>query len=292
MWETLAVAAEELGRVPVDVPFLTSSVIAATITRRIGQPALASELLRGATTAAFLTPFHEPFRLTSAGRFHDGRVWADVPAVAGATGAQMMLILCGDKLIGLDREWAELSAAGSIDATRDLADVSVRGAYGCVLAEGDTALHAISAAADAGCAILSVEQAALAHACTERLDGTGAGSDPVQRERHTVGLDRATHAARYAVQCLATDDAHTAVAVSTARMVCSTVSFRAAAALASSRQSGCGSTTRLIERARGNAVAFGGPVWHRRRLAQLMTPPVPDKKFSPLGECFDVITDN
>ncbi len=275
MWETLSVAAEELGGVPVDVPLLTSSVIAATMTRRLGQHDLASRLLRGATTATFLTPYEQPFRSTAAGRFRDGRVWATVDGVAGAAHADLMLVLCEDKLVCFDREGADLTPAACLDATRALSEVSVRGALATVLAQGDRVLHAAAAAAAAASALLAVEQAALAETC-RRLIGVDAEEPATQRSgRHAINLDKARSAARYAVQCLAVEDPHASIAVSTARVVCSAVSFRAAHDAQSARPD-CRTASLLAERARGSALAFGGPVWHRRRLANLVTLSVPD----------------
>lgn len=268
MWDTLSVVAQELGRVTVDVPFLTSSVAAVTMTERSAQHALTSALRRGATTAVFLTPYEQPFRLNSTGSFHDGRVWASVPGVAGAGQADLMLILSGDKLLCIDSAWAELRLTESLDATRTLADVTLTGAHATVLAEDDRALAAVARASQAASAILAVEQASLAETSLRILSRE---LEVASVEQLRAGVDKAAGAAHYAVQCLAADDPHTDVAVATARMVCSTVSVRAASAVQQMRCSHGRAVFPLAERALGSAMAFGGPKWHRRRLAQLLT---------------------
>ncbi|MGW0161687.1 hypothetical protein ACWDUN_20490 [Mycobacterium sp. NPDC003323] len=271
MWDTLSVAAQELGRVTVDVPFLTSSVAAATMMHRSAQRALTAALLQGATTAVFLTPYEQPFRLNSTGSFHDGRVWASVPGVAGARQADLMLILSGNKLLGIESAWAELRSTESLDATRTLADVTLSGAHATVLAEDDRALSAVARASQAASAMLAVEQASLAQTCLQILSRD---HEVTSVEQLRAGVDKAAGAAHYAVQCLAAEDPHTDVAVATARMVCSTVSVRAATAVQETRCSLGRAVSPLAERARGSAMAFGGPQWHRRQLAQLITSPV------------------
>lgn len=269
-WDTLAVAADELGRVVVDVPFVTSMITAAVLAEHATEPELATALLQGQRTAVFLTPYEQPFRTTPMGGFHDGRVWARVPGVAGITGVEMMLLHCEDRLVGFEPQWVECNAAPSLDGTRALFDVDVRSAHGTVLAEGDRASYAVRAAADAASAILAVEQASLAATCAAMLGDT---PDPGP-DRLSASVDKATRSARYAVQCLAHNDPHTAVAVATARMVCSTVSFHAAQLLTPDRGHPVRLADALGQRARGNAMAFGGPQWHRQRLAQLTTSPL------------------
>lgn len=277
MWDVLSVAAQELGRTAADMPLLTSSVMAATIARRSGHRALASQLLQGTTTATFLTPYEEPIGFTTAGQFHGGRAWASVTGVGGAADADLLLLLCGDTLVSVDREWAELTPSDSVDDTRRLFDVTVRGALGSVLAEGDRALFAVEEAAEAASAMLAMEQAALASTCIQ-IESVIVEGSPPSTERRCANRDKAVSAARYAVDCVAADDPHVKVAVSAARVLCSTVSFRAAQELKQSIQNDCVTAPLLIQRARGSALAFGGPLWHRRRLAQLMTSPSPIEK--------------
>ncbi|WP_131812721.1 hypothetical protein [Mycolicibacterium peregrinum] len=274
-WELLSAAAAEFGAVPVDVPFLTSSVVAATIARRVGQPALATRLARGANTAALLTPYEQPIRPASLGSMHAGRVWAFVPGVAGARQAETLMILCGDKLVSFDREWAEMSTAASVDGTRELVNVKVDGVHATVLAEGERALHAVAAAADAAGAVLAAEQAGLAARCLQLSAHTGGAPHQHGGDREMVAVEKADAAARYAGDCLVAEDPHVGIAVSTAQVVCATVSFRVARMAAKSAQTSSHTTALLLERARGNALAFGGPLWHRRRLAQLSTAPIP-----------------
>lgn len=269
-WTTLSVVAQELGRVVVDLPFLTSAITAAAIAERVAAYDLAASLTQGRSTAVFLTPYEQPFQATSARSFHDGRVWARVRGVAGVVGAQTMLILCDDKLIGFEPQWSELTAAPCLDSTRTLVDVDVQGAHGTILAEGDRAAYAVRAAAEATSAMLAVEQASLAATCAVML-GTTPGVDADQLG---TTVDKAIWSANYAVQCIAEDDPHASVAVATARMLCSTASFRAARLLTPDRTSAAHAVDAFAQRSRGSAMAFGGPQWHRRRLAQLTTSPL------------------
>jgi alkylation response protein AidB-like acyl-CoA dehydrogenase len=277
-WNEAAVVAEELGRAVADVPFLTSGGIATALLQRLGADEELAAVAAG-RVAAVVTTWPAPLdvaHLTAA---------AEVPLVAGAREADLLLVPAPGRVVAIDVADATVTPVVSFDMTRQLADVVVP-ASGRVLGTGADADAAIAHAGLVGLALLASEQVGLAEASLEMATeyvkvrhqfGRAIGS--YQAIKHRLAdlwsdILTARAAARYAAACAAGDSPDLPIAASLAKVVCSRTAQRAAEELVQ-LHGGIGFTWEhpahlYLKRARADALALGSVAWHRDRLGALV----------------------
>jgi alkylation response protein AidB-like acyl-CoA dehydrogenase len=297
-----AVVLEELGRLVAPAPYLTSSVVAATLLTSVGDAddELLPLLAAGEAVVALLLPAAAPVA--------DGRaVTADadgtlngtvrnVVGVAGGVPADVLLVpVAGDAGVALHAvrttaPGVEVTAVTSLDMTRPLADVTLQGAVPRVVAEDAT--DALAAALLTGAGLLAAEQVGLATWCLEatvahlrerRQFGRVVGGFQALKHRLAdlyAEVESANAAARYAAAALAAGDPDVPVAVSVAQSYCAGVAVHAAEE-AVQLHGGLGMTWEHpahlhLKRAKADQLLLGSPEAHRARLATLVDLPAPD----------------
>ena len=289
-WRETAVVAEELGRSVAIVPFLGSAVLSTAALLSAGETELLAELASGERTAALAVPLSTwpgapfPGSVTVDG----SRLSGTVTSVADARVADVLLV----PATGADGpsvwavEGADVAPRTSLDLTRPLADVTLAGSSGRLVAHGPAAEQALQAALAVGAGILASEQLGLAEQCLETTVthlktryqfGRPLGS--YQGLKHRVAslwveVTRARAVARYAAGCLATGDDDTAVAVAVAASLCSDVAVLAAEECVQ-LHGGVGFTWEhpahlWLKRAKADQIALGTPDRHRAALAGLV----------------------
>ncbi|HEX8780923.1 MAG TPA: acyl-CoA dehydrogenase family protein [Nocardioides sp.] len=292
-----AVVMEEVGRAVAPVPFLTSSVMATTLLLRAGgDPAdgLVRELASGERTAALVVPFSTGVggalpALSAA----DGRVSGELRSVAGALEADLLLVPVatadGVDVLAVEAADATIDPVVSLDMTRQVADVTLSGASGTLVASGPEGASAVHAALLAGAALLASEQVGAAQWCLEstvaylkerRPFGRVVGGFQALKHRLAdlvVEVESALAAARYAAAALAAGDPDTDVAASVAQAFCSETAVHAAEE-AIQLHGGIGMTWEhpahlYLKRAKADQVALGTAGHHRARLATLVDLP-------------------
>ncbi|MER7004477.1 acyl-CoA dehydrogenase family protein [Dactylosporangium sp. NPDC000555] len=289
-WRETAVVMEELGRAVAPVPFLGSAVLA-TAALPAGDPLLA-ELASGARSAALAVPMSTGPASTGNGprwtvSACDGRLDGEVTTVADALTAHVLLVPTAEGLFAVEGTAAVRAAVVSFDLTRPLADLAFRGAPGRLVA-GDAG-PLVARALVTGAALLASEQLGIAEWClettveyvkTRRQFARQIGSYQAVKHRLAdlwVSITQARAVARYAADCLATDDPDLPVAASLAQAFCSPVAVRAAEECVQ-LHGGIGFTWEhpahwRLKRARANATALGSATRHRALLAELVNLP-------------------
>ena len=315
-----AVVAEEVGRSVAPVPYLGSAVVATAALLYAGDGlseglALTEDLAAGTVTAALAVPFAagpaaaRPTAGSSTNVLLGGllggvrvaapqagdpagqaRLRGAVAGVADALPADVLLVLADGVPAGLyavDRAAPGLTVAPvvSLDATRQLADVTLDDVPARCIASGESAVTAVHVALTAGAAMLAAEQLGLAQRC---LDMTVAylkerhqfarpvGSFQALKHRLAdlwVAITQARSAARYAAACLASGDPDAAVAVALAKASCGEVAVHAAQECVQ-LHGGIGFTWEhpahlYLKRAMSSSIGFGTADWHRAALADL-----------------------
>jgi alkylation response protein AidB-like acyl-CoA dehydrogenase len=282
-----AVALEELGRAVAPVPFLTSSVLATSALLQDGRTEAGTRLLReladGARTAALLVPLSVAPWSASTVSLTDGMPAGRVTSVAGAIGADVLLVPTEDgALHAVPAGSASLATVVSLDETRPLADVDVTGAAGTVVVESVSLAPVLGAAA----ALLASEQVGLAQWCLEatvgylkarRQFGRVVGGFQALKHRLAdlyVEVEMARAAAHNAAATVAAGDPDAEVATSVAQAYCSLVAVHAAEECVQ-LHGGIAMTWEhpahlYLKRAKADQLALGGPGEHRRRLARLV----------------------
>ncbi|HEY7145889.1 MAG TPA: acyl-CoA dehydrogenase family protein [Streptosporangiaceae bacterium] len=297
-----AVVAEELGRAVAPVPYLGSAVVATTAALAAGHASLLAALASGGTTAALAVPFSAvpggvpAMRIGPPGDGGGYQISGTVTSVADALPASVLLVPADGVPFGLYQVQADgggvtRTAVTSLDATRQLADITLDGAPATLVAAGEAARAAVDAALTAGAAILAAEQLGAAQQCLDMTVGyvkqrrqfaRPVGSFQAIKHRLAdlwVALTQARAASRYAAACLATGDPDTPVAVALAKAACSD-----AAVLAGQEcvqlHGGIGFTWEhpahlYLKRAKSSSIGFGTADWHRATLAALADLPAP-----------------
>ncbi|MBW0103675.1 acyl-CoA dehydrogenase [Pseudonocardia sp. KRD291] len=284
----LAVVAEEMGRRLCGVPYLSSAVLAAT---------LLSELAAG-PAEQYLPDVGSGRRIATVAIAGDdgwdlrgtGVVAADSgTAVSGRRRwvtdgplADLLLVVAeGPRVLAVDAaaSGVTVTALGTLDATRPLADVTFDAAPARLLAEGPDAARALERALRTAGVVLAAEQAGGARAvldaavayAKERVQfGRAIGS--FQAVKHLcadllVDVESAYSAAYRAAWALAEDRPDAAAVASMAQAFCSEVFVRAAGDNIQIH-GGIGFTWehpahRYLRRARSSAALFGSPAAHR-----------------------------
>ncbi|RLU89086.1 acyl-CoA dehydrogenase [Streptomyces griseocarneus] len=300
-----AVVLEELGRAVVDVPHLTSAVLAVrallgcdagrpevadTLTalaggRRVGALAVPLPTAPGGTvpTSVRAEPT-EPERALLSG---------EVTAVAGAPGADVLLVPAdaGLFLVPATAEGVTVAPVTPLDLTRPPARVTLARTPATLLAEPGQARAAVADALLTGAGLLASEQLGLAewclaetvrHTTQRRQFGRPVGSFQALKHRLAalwLDVTSARAAARNAADALATDAPDAAVAVAVAQSHCSEVAVRAAQECVQ-LHGGLGMTWEhpahlYLKRAKADEIALGAPGRHRRVLAGLIDLPGP-----------------
>jgi alkylation response protein AidB-like acyl-CoA dehydrogenase len=297
-----AVVAEELGRAVAPVPYLGSAVVATAAALAAGDANLLAVLATGSVTTALAVPFTAApgcrpavtVRLgpsDAAGTPAGYRLTGSVVNVADALPADVLLVPADGVPFGLYEvstgdPGVTLAPVTSLDATRQLADITLGNAAGRLITSGEAAQRTVAAALAAGAAMLAAEQLGVAERCLDmtvayvkerRQFARQIGSFQAIKHRLAdlwVAVTQARAASRYAVACLATGDPDAPVAIALAKAACSD-----AAVLAGQEcvqlHGGIGFTWQhpahlYLKRAKSSSIGFGTADWHRASLAGLV----------------------
>ncbi|MEE6139455.1 acyl-CoA dehydrogenase family protein [Mycobacterium sp. 050128] len=289
-----AVVMEEIGRAVAPVPFLSSAVLATVALLRAGDTETLSALAQGEQTAALVVPLSaapgDPIAGVSAGA--DG-LTGTVSSVAGAAEADVLVVpVAGSG--GLELHTVRNSAAGvevspllALDMTRPLANVHFSAASSIRVGPAG---EAVTAALEAGAALLASEQLGLAQWCfettlayTKQRKQFGRAIGSYQAIKHRLAdlwfeVGSATAAARYAADTCAREDPDASIAVAVAQAYCSGIAVHAAEECVQ-LHGGIGMTWEYpahlyLKRAKSDQLAFGTAYRHRARLGALVDLPV------------------
>jgi alkylation response protein AidB-like acyl-CoA dehydrogenase len=298
-WREVAVVAEELGRTLAGTPFLGSAVLATALALRAEASDVLGRLAAGELTVALAVDL-----ATTPGSGFPAQVTADsagalsgaVRNVADAITATRLLVPAtgpeGPAVYLVDAEAARRDPVVSLDLTRPLTDVSFDATPAVPLGvSGDRSRDALDGALSVGAAMLAAEQLGLAQRCLDMIVeylktryqfGRQIGS--FQALKHSaadlwIAVTQSRALARYAADCVATQDPDTAVAVSLAKAHCSETALRAAEECVQ-LHGGIGFTWEhpahlYLKRAKADSLALGTAAAHRARLATLVNLPAP-----------------
>ena len=307
-WRETAVVLEELGRAVAAVPYLGSSVLATAALLSLGETELLGQAARGDRVVALAVPFSTApgggFPTTV--RHRDGVLHGLVGRIADARTADTLLVPAVAEdgtpaLFAVDAGEAGgtdgLSPVVSLDMTRPLADLTLAGTPGRLLAEGPEAARAVDSALVTGAALLASEQlgvaewaleTTLAYVKERHQFGRPVGSFQAVKHRLAdlwVQVTQLRAVARYAADAVATGSPDAAVAASVAQAFASQVVVTVAEE-AVQLHGGIGFTWEhpahlALKRAKSSSIALGTADRHRARLALLVDLPFPDSPASP-----------
>jgi alkylation response protein AidB-like acyl-CoA dehydrogenase len=310
-----AVVAEETGRSVAPVPYLGSAVVAtATLLSALGpEPArdedrkLLAALADGTATAAVAVSFEtspdagppSSIRVTGPSAGDEpgtSRLAGTAVRLADTLPADVLVVPADGVPYGL--YLVDANAAGvtrtpsvSLDATRQLCDLTLNAVPARQIAVGDAAAAAVRAGLSAGAAMLAAEQLGLAERCLEMTVGyvkerrqfaRQIGSFQAVKHRLAdlyVLVTQARAVSRYAAACLADGSPDAPVAVAMAKAFCGDAAVKAAEECVQ-LHGGIGFTWEhpahlYLKRAKSGSIAFGTPDRHRAALAGLAGLPGP-----------------
>jgi alkylation response protein AidB-like acyl-CoA dehydrogenase len=292
----LAVVLEELGRAVVPVPFLGSAVLA-TSALLACDTSESAELLRKIASGEAIGSLAVTLSTWPGADFPQGVRANDsvlngrISLVADASVADVLVVPAvgptGPALYAV--ETATVTEATSLDLTRRLADITLDGVTGRLLAGPDRAADALNRALLAGAGLLASEQLGVAQWCLDETVayvkqryqfGRAVGSFQALKHRLAdlyLEIVTARAAARNAADALANDSDDVGIAVAVAQSSCAAVAVHAAEE-AIQLHGGIGMTWEhpahlYLKRAKSDELALGTPGRHRATLAKLVDLP-------------------
>lgn len=287
-----AVVAEELGVAAAPGPFLTCAGIAATVLTAAGATSGLERVAGGDDVVALAVPFStDPYGPVPVVETVDGRLTGQVRSVAGAVGADRLLVPgSGGALYVVDAADAEVVPVASLDMTRQVADIRLDGSPAERLA--DDATRAIRIGLTVGACLLAAEQAGVARWCVtesvtylkeRRQFGRVVGGFQAIKHRlaelyaDSESAAAIARAAAVTAADLGAGDRQTRIAIATAAAYCSDLAVRAAEE-AVQLHGGIGMTWEhpihvYLKRAKADQIALGGSGVHRAALAELIDLP-------------------
>ena len=208
-----------------------------------------------------------------------------VTSVAGVGEADVLLVPVRDGgLVAVRTGDVGVDPVVSLDETRPLSDVDLRGATGEVVAADGAG--AVRSALLTGAALLASEQVGLAQWCLEatvgylkerRQFGRVVGGYQALKHRMAdmyVATESARAAAHHAAAATAAGDRDAEVAIAVAQAFCADVAVTSAEECVQ-LHGGIGMTWEhpahlYLKRAKADQIALGGPGAHRRRVGELV----------------------
>lgn len=285
-----AVVLEELGRAVAPVPFLTSAVVGTSVLAHAGTgeaATLLGELAEGERTVTLALPLTATAGESGVACAPDGSLRGSVRSVAGAVHADVLLLpVAGGALYAVPAAQAHITLVSSLDMTRPLADVTLSGVRGTLVASAGAGADAVRAGLRVGAALLASEQVGVAEWCLEetvgylrqrRQFGRIVGGFQALKHRLAdlyVAVESARAAARYAAATVAAHDADAQLAAAVAQACGSEVAVQAAEE-AVQLHGGLGMTWEhpvhlYLKRAKADQLAYGTPAAHLRLLGELV----------------------
>jgi alkylation response protein AidB-like acyl-CoA dehydrogenase len=280
-----ALVLEELGRAVAPVPYLGSAVVATTALLSCGATDLLPRIASGEAVAALAVPFsRSPYDPVESG----GGLRGTITSVADALPANILLVPAADGLWAVDAEGPGVTRTPvvSLDATRQLCDITLDRPPGERLADAGAGRAAVRAALTTGAALLAAEQLGLASWCLEttvayvkerRQFGRPVGSFQAVKHRLAdiwVDVTQARAVARYAAGTAVETGGEAEIAAALAQAHCGPVAVRAAEECVQ-LHGGIGFTWEYpahlyLKRAKASAIAFGTADRHRAALGHLV----------------------
>jgi alkylation response protein AidB-like acyl-CoA dehydrogenase len=259
----VAIAAEELGRVLLPVPYLSTALAGALLSD--GGPAAAEAFLPGIVTGTLTAALIFDRDVTA----RDGRLSGAARHVIDGAGAGLFLVSAQGTLYAVRAEDAVAEAAGTLDQTRSQATVTFRDSPAVVVGPDDGRaenLTRVLIAAESTAAAEHCLDATVAYLKTRRQFGRPIGSFQALKHRCAdlaVGVASARATAHAAVASAVADGPDLAVLAPLAKLYCTDVFWRTAAEMIQ-LHGGIGFTWeheahRYLKRAKTSQLLLGTP---------------------------------
>ena len=269
----VAIAAEELGRVLLPVPFLSTALAGALLSA--GESAAAEAFLPGIVTGTLTAALVFGGDITARG----GRLAGTARHVLDGDGAGLFLVGAEGTLYAVRAEDAAAEPTGTLDQTRSQATVTFRAAPAMVVGPDDERAENLMRV------LIAAESAAAAEHCLDttvdylkarRQFGRPIGSFQALKHRCAdlaVGVASARATAHAAVESAVAGDRDLAVVAALAKLYCTDVFWRTAAEMVQ-LHGGIGFTWeheahRYLKRAKTSQLLLGTPGELRRLVGEL-----------------------